>query len=82
MARAYGLDLRHCVIEPIDAGLLARAAVARFSVGASTATKWHQRWRETGKLEAGRPGKPRRFARPQTPLGAKNACPARKIWQS
>jgi len=60
MARAYGLDLRRRVIAAIDAGMSARAAAARFSVGASTAINWHRRWRETGKLEAGRQGKPRR----------------------
>jgi len=60
MARAYGLDLRRRVIEAIDAGMSARAAAVRFSVGASTAINWHRRWRERGMLEAGRQGKPRR----------------------
>jgi transposase len=58
MASAHGLDLRRRVIEAIDAGMSARAAAARFSVGASTAINW--RWREAGRLEAGRQGKPRR----------------------
>lgn len=60
MARAYGMDLRRRVIAAIDAGMSARAAAARFSVGASTAINWHRRWRERGMLEAGRQGKPRR----------------------
>jgi transposase len=60
MARAYGLDLRRWVVEAIDGGMSARAAGARFSVGISTAIKWHRRWRETGSLEPGRQGKPAR----------------------
>ena len=60
MARAYGLDLRRRVIEAIDAGMSARGAAARFSVGVSTAIHWHRRWRETGSVEPGRQGKPSR----------------------
>jgi len=60
MARAYGLDLRRRVIEAIDAGMSARAAAARFSVGASTAINWHRRWRDKGMLTPGHQGKPRR----------------------
>jgi len=60
MARAYGLDLRRRVIAAIDAAMSARAAAARFSVGASTAINWHRRWRETGRIAPGRQGKPRR----------------------
>jgi transposase len=48
------------VVEAIDGGMSARAAGARFSVGISTAIKWHCRWRETGSLEPGRQGKPAR----------------------
>ena len=58
MARAYGLDLRRRVVEAIDGGMSARGAAARYSVGASTAITWHQRWREAGSLEPGRQGKP------------------------
>ncbi len=58
MARAYGLDLRHRVVEAIDGGMSARGAAARFSVGISTAISWHRRWRETGSLAPGRQGKP------------------------
>lgn len=60
MARAYGMDLRRRVIEAIDAGMSARGAAARFSVGASTAINWHRRWRETGAFTPGRQGKPPR----------------------
>lgn len=60
MARAYGMDLRRRVIGAIDAGMSARGAAARFSVGASTAINWHRRWRETGAFTPGRQGKPRR----------------------
>jgi transposase len=54
------MDLRRRVIAAIDAGVSARAAAARFSVGASTAINWHRRWRETGAFTPGRQGKPRR----------------------
>ena len=47
MGRYYGLDLRRRVIEAIDGGMSARGAAARFSVGESTAIRWHRRWRET-----------------------------------
>jgi len=60
MARSYGLDLRQRVVEAIDAGMSARAAAARFSVGASTAINRHRRWRETRRIAPGRQGKPRR----------------------
>ena len=60
MARAYGIDLRRRVVGAIDGGLSARGAAARFSVGISTAIKWHRRWREEGSLEPGRQGKPKR----------------------
>ena len=58
MGRAYGLDLRHRVIDAIEDGLSARGAAARFSVAASTAIKWHRQWRETGSLEPARQGQP------------------------
>jgi len=54
MARAYGLDLRRRVIAAIDAGMSARAAAARFSVGASTAINWHRRWRDNGMVQPSR----------------------------
>lgn len=60
MARAFGLDLRRRVVEAMDDGLSSRQAAARFSVGISTAVKWHLRWREERSLEPGRQGKPKR----------------------
>ena len=58
MARAYGLDLRQRVIESIEAGLSTRAAARRYSVGESTAGRWHRRWRATGSVRPGRQGNP------------------------
>lgn len=60
MARAYGLDLRHRVIDAIESGQSARAAAARFSVAPSTAINWYRQWREAGSLDPGRQGKPSR----------------------
>lgn len=57
MARAYGLDLRRCVVDAIEGGLSARAA-ARFSVVLSTAITWHRQEREAGSLDPGCRGKP------------------------
>jgi transposase len=58
MGRAYGLDLRHRVIEAIDGGMSARGAPARFSVAPSTAINWHRQWRETGSLNPAPQGQP------------------------
>jgi len=58
MGRAYGIDLRRQVIETINDDLSARAAAARFSVGVSTAIDWHRQWRDHGRMEPVRQGKP------------------------
>lgn len=59
MGRFYGLDLRRRVVEAIDGGLSARAAAARYCVAASTAITWHRHWRQEGRLEPERQGKPK-----------------------
>ena len=48
MTRALSDDLRKRVIEAVEGGMSRRAAATRFGIGASTAVKWVQRWRETG----------------------------------
>jgi transposase len=49
MAKAYSQDLRDRVIDAVTgAGMKCREAGRRFGVGASTAIKWVERYRETG----------------------------------
>lgn len=56
MARAYGIDLRKRVVDAIEGGLPTRAAARNFSVGISTAGRWHRYWCRTGSYEAQRQG--------------------------
>jgi len=56
MTRALSDDLRKRVIEAVDGGMSRRAAATRFGIGASTAVKWVQRWRETGSRAPRRSG--------------------------
>lgn len=60
MARAYSEDLRGRVIEAVLGGLSARGAARLYRVGESTATRWLQRYRETGERAARRQGQPKR----------------------
>ncbi len=52
MPCAYSLDRRQRLIDAVDAGSSARAAVRRLQVSASIAVKWVQRKRKTGGVEA------------------------------
>lgn len=52
MVKAYSEDLRERVIEAVEAGASRREAAERFSVSASSAIKWMQRWRGTGSIAA------------------------------
>jgi transposase len=52
MPKAYSEDLRERVIEAIEAGASRRAAAERFSISASSAIKWMQRWRVSGSVAA------------------------------
>jgi transposase len=50
MAKAYSQDLRDRVIDAVAGeGMKCREAGRRFGVGASTAIKWVERYRETGR---------------------------------
>jgi transposase len=50
MARAYSQDLRDRVIEAVArGGMSCRGAARRFGVSESSAIKWVQRYRQTGK---------------------------------
>src|SRR5262249_2301772 len=52
MPKAYSGDLRVRVIEMVQAGASRREAAEEFSVAASTAVKWLQRWEDSGSGEA------------------------------
>ena len=52
MAKAYSQDLRDRVIVAVGRGASRRAAAAQFSISASSAIKWDQRFRETGSAQA------------------------------
>lgn len=52
MAKSYSVDLRERVVGAIDGGASARSTARVFSISASSAIKWGQRWRSTGQVEA------------------------------
>lgn len=52
MTRAYSRDLRIRVIATVDAGTSAREAARIFAISASSAIKWVQSYRATGRLDA------------------------------
>ena len=56
MTRALSDDLRNRVIEALEGGMSRRAPATRFGIGASTAVKWVQRWRDTGSRAPRRSG--------------------------
>jgi transposase len=49
MPKACSSDLRERVIEAVEEGASRREAVERFEVGASSAVKWFQAWRQEGR---------------------------------
>ena len=49
-------DLRERVVGAIEAGESCRSVAARFGVAASSAVKWHQRYRATGSVAPGKMG--------------------------
>ena len=52
MPRPYSQDLRERLIAAVASGSSARAAGRVFGVSASTAVKWVQQWRRTGRVSA------------------------------
>ena len=52
MAKSYSVDLRERVLAAIGSGCSARSAARVFSVSASSAVKWGQRWRASGQVAA------------------------------
>ena len=43
-------DLRLRVVRAIEGGLSRRAAAEKFDISAASAVRWHQRYRETGRV--------------------------------
>jgi transposase len=52
MAKAYSQDLRERAIVAVGRGASRGAAAAQFSISASSAIKWDQRFRKTGSAQA------------------------------
>jgi transposase len=55
MAKGYSKDLRVRAVQIVEAGESAREAARILNVGASTAIRWMERWRTTGRVDA-KPG--------------------------
>ncbi len=55
MAKVYSQDLRERLIAAVSDGQSARAAAGVFRVSPSTAIKWVQHWRRTGRVPEARP---------------------------
>lgn len=54
MALVYSQDLRERLVKAVNNGQSARAAARVFQVSPSTAVKWVQHWRRTGKVPQAR----------------------------
>ena len=52
MPKPYSDDLRERIIEAVVAGASRREAAESFSLSASSAVRWLQRWRDTGSARA------------------------------
>ncbi|WP_156467839.1 MULTISPECIES: IS630 family transposase [unclassified Methylobacterium] len=50
MPSALSVDLRERVVAAIDAGASRRQAAKRFGVGAASAIRWHERFRQDGRI--------------------------------
>lgn len=51
MTRPLSNDLRVRLVSAVESGLSCRSAAERFGVAASTAIKWVDRWRRTGRVD-------------------------------
>ena len=52
MPKPYSDDLRERVVEAVVAGASRREAAESFSLSASSAVRWLQRWRDSGSTRA------------------------------
>ena len=50
MPSALSVDLRERVVAAIEAGASRRQAAKRFGVGAASAIRWHERFRQDGRI--------------------------------
>ena len=55
MAKGYSKDLRVRAVEMVESGESAREAARILDIGASTAIRWMERYRTTGRVDA-KPG--------------------------
>ncbi len=63
MAQYLSADLRVRVISAIENGASRRQAAARFGVSVSSAVRWFQEWRATGRTSPDKRGGDRRSGR-------------------
>ena len=69
MVQPLSNDLRKRIVKAVDGGLSRNAAAKKYDVGISTVVNLIRRWRETGRLEPDRQGKP-----PDFKLAAHEGC--------
>ncbi len=50
MPSALSVDLRTRVVAAIEAGASRRQAAKRFGAGAASAIRWHERFRDDGRI--------------------------------
>ena len=64
MTRPLSIDLRKRLIDAVEGGMSRRSAAERFGIGETTAIRWMERYRRTGRSEPEKMG-PRS---PRSPL--------------
>lgn len=64
MTRPLSIDLRKRLIDAVEGGMSRRSAAERFGIGETTAIRWMERYRRTGRIEPEKMG-PRS---PRSPL--------------
>jgi transposase len=52
MGKPYSSDLRARVVDAVDEGATRREAAERFGVSVSSTVRWHQFWRNDGRIAA------------------------------
>ena len=69
MPSALSVDLRERVVAAIEAGASRRQAAKRFGIGAASAIRWHERYRQDGQIAPKPMGGDRNSQRLEAPGG-------------